>query len=68
MRASKACAAFNTFRFDTLAVMCQRNRKKTKVEGMLVPAGQGNMAIIGDPGERLVAIADKLEHAIAWHI
>lgn len=39
-----------------------------QLKGMLVPAGRGNMAIIGDPGERLVAIADKLEHAIAWHI
>jgi len=37
-------------------------------EGMLIPVGQGNMAIIGEPGERLVTIADKLEQAIAWHI
>lgn len=37
-------------------------------KGMLVPVGEGNMAIIGEPGERLVAIADKLEQAIAWHI
>jgi hypothetical protein len=37
-------------------------------KGMLVPAGQGNLAIVGDPGEQLVAVADKLEHAIAWHI
>jgi hypothetical protein len=35
---------------------------------MLVPAGRGNLAIVGDPGEQLVAVADKLEHAIAWHI
>lgn len=41
---------------------------KGQLKGMLVPAGQGNIAIVGDPGESLVAIADKLEHAIAWHI
>lgn len=37
-------------------------------KGMLVPTGQGNMAIIGEPGEQLVAVADKLEQAVAWHI
>lgn len=37
-------------------------------KGMLVPVGEGNIAIVGDPGEHLVAIADGLEQAIAWHI
>ena len=37
-------------------------------KGMLVPVGYGNLAILGEPDERLVAVADKLDQAIAWHI
>ena len=44
------------------------NFDQGQFKGMLVPTGQGNMAILGDPGEQLVAVADKLEQAVAWHI
>lgn len=37
-------------------------------KGMLIPAGSGNLAIVGDPSEPLAQMADKLEHALVWQI
>lgn len=37
-------------------------------KGMLIPVGQGNMAVIGDPDENLEPVADKLEETVVWMI
>ena len=37
-------------------------------EGMLAPVGHGNFAVIGQPGEQLQTIVDKLEQAVIWQI
>ena len=37
-------------------------------QGMLIPIGKGNMAIIADPRESLVPVADKLEQTVVWRI
>lgn len=36
--------------------------------GLLVPVGQGNLAILGDPAESLQPVADKMERAVVWTI
>ncbi len=36
--------------------------------GMLVPAGQGNLAVIGEPDEPLQPLVDKLQQGIVWKI
>lgn len=36
--------------------------------GMLVPAGQGNLAVIGEPDEPLQPLVDKLQQGIVWRI
>ena len=36
--------------------------------GMLVPAGQGNLAVIGTPDEPLQPLVDKLQQGIVWRI
>lgn len=35
-------------------------------KGMLVPVGQGNMAIIGNPDENLEPVAERLEQTVIW--
>lgn len=42
--------------------------RRAQYEGMLVPVGQGNLAVIGKPGEQLQTIIDKLEQAVIWQI
>ena len=37
-------------------------------QGMLIPIGKGNMAIIADPKESLPPVADKLEQTVVWQI
>ncbi|MDJ0956664.1 MAG: DUF3379 family protein [Arenicellales bacterium] len=37
-------------------------------QGMLIPIGNGNMAIIADPKESLSPVADKLEQTVVWQI
>lgn len=46
----------------------QQSFSRQQYDGMLIPVGGGNMAIIGDPGEPLQPIADKLEQAVVWAI
>ena len=44
----------------------QENFSSGSFKGMLVPVGQGNMAIIGDPEENLGPVAKKLEQTVIW--
>lgn len=39
-----------------------------RFSGMLVPAGQGNLAVIGTPDEPLQPLVDKLQQGIVWRI
>jgi len=46
----------------------QEDLRRAQYEGMLVPAGRGNLAVIGQPGEQFQAIIDRLEQAVIWQI
>jgi hypothetical protein len=46
----------------------QKDVRRAQYEGILVPAGHGNLAVIGQPGEQLQTIIDKLEQAVIWQI
>ena len=39
-----------------------------KYSGMLVPAGSGNLVVLGLPGEPLSAVVETLRNAISWQI
>ena len=39
-----------------------------RYRGMLIPVGNGNIAIIADPKEPLPPIAEKLEQTVVWQI
>lgn len=39
-----------------------------KFEGMLVPVGQGNLVVVGNPGEPLDQVAHNFQRAVAWEI
>ena len=46
----------------------RRSFKLGQYQGMLIPIGKGNMAIIADPKESLPPVADKLEQTVVWQI